>query len=276
MRFENATVIVTGGGRGIGLATAMRFAEEGASVVVGEVDAELGGKAVGDLRAAGHRRVAFVQADVGDPADAERLVASAAERFGGVDVLVNNAGIIRNEGFLETDVDSFDQVLRVNLRGVFLMTQAAARRMVAAGAGGAVVNICSVTAMVGMPDQVSYCVSKAGVFQMTRSIGLALADKGIRVNAVGPGTVRTELSESALGYDGESAAMKRVLARTPLGRLAEPEEIADAVLFLASDDAAYLTGHTMFVDGGRLIQNIVLPSDDRVGGNPGRPREART
>lgn len=262
MRFENATVIVTGGGRGIGFATAKRFAEEGASIVVGEIDAELGEKAVGYLRAAGHRRVAFTQADVGDPADAERLVASAAERFGGVDVLVNNAGIIRNEGFLETDVDSFDQVLRVNLRGVFLMTQAAARRMVAAGAKGAVVNICSVTAMVGMPDQVSYCVSKAGVFQMTRSIGLALADKGIRVNAVGPGTVRTELSESALGYDGESAAMKRVLARTPLGRLAEPEEIADAALFLASDDAAYLTGHTMFVDGGRLIQNIVLPFDE--------------
>ena len=262
MRFENATVIVTGGGRGIGFATAKRFAEEGASVVVGEIDAELGEKAVGDLRAAGHRRVAFAQADVGDPADAERLVASAAERFGGVDVLVNNAGIIRNEGFLETDVDSFDQVLRVNLRGVFLMTQAAARRMVAAGAGGAVVNVCSVTAMAGMPDQVSYCASKAGVFQMTRSIGLALADKGIRVNAVGPGTVRTELSESALGYGGESAAMKRVLARTPLGRLAEPEEIADAALFLASDDAAYLTGHTIFVDGGRLIQNIVLPFDE--------------
>ncbi len=262
MRFENATVIVTGGGRGIGFATAKRFAEEGASIVVGEIDAELGEKAIGYLRAAGHRRVAFTQADVGDPADAERLVASAAERFGGVDVLVNNAGIIRNEGFLETDVDSFDQVLRVNLRGVFLMTQAAARRMVAAGAKGAVVNVCSVTAMVGMPDQVSYCASKAGVFQMTRSIGLALADKGIRVNAVGPGTVRTELSESALGYDGESAAMKRVLARTPLGRLAEPEEIADAALFLASDDAAYLTGHTMFVDGGRLIQNIVLPFDE--------------
>ncbi len=262
MRFENATVIVTGGGRGIGFATAKRFAEEGASVVVGEIDAELGGKAVGDLRTAGHRRVAFVQADVGDPAEAERLVASAVERFGGVDVLVNNAGIIRNEGFLETDIDSFDRVLRVNLRGVFLMTQAAARSMVAAGARGAVVNICSVTAMVGMPDQVSYCASKAGVFQMTRSIGLALADKGIRVNAVGPGTVRTELSESALGYDGESTAMKRVLARTPLGRLAEPEEIADAVLFLASDDAAYLTGHTMFVDGGRLIQNIALPFDE--------------
>ena len=262
MRFENATVIVTGGGRGIGFATAKRFAEEGASIVVGEIDAELGEKAIGYLRAAGHRRVAFTQADVGDPADAERLVASAAERFGGVDVLVNNAGIIRNEGFLETDVESFDQVLRVNLRGVFLMTQAAARRMVAAGAKGAVVNVCSVTAMVGMPDQVSYCASKAGVFQMTRSIGLALADKGIRVNAVGPGTVRTELSESALGYDGESAAMKRVLARTPLGRLAEPEEIADAALFLASDDAAYLTGHTMFVDGGRLIQNIVLPFDE--------------
>lgn len=261
MRFENATVIVTGGGRGIGFATAKRFAEEGASVVVGEIDAKLGEKAVSDLQAAG-QRAAFVQADIGDPAEAEHLVASAVKQFGGVDVLVNNAGIIRSERFLETDIASFDQVLRVNLRGVFLMTQAAARRMIAAGTKGSVVNICSVTAMVGMPDQVSYCTSKAGVFQMTRSIGLALADKGIRVNAVGPGTVRTELSESALGYDGGSAAMKRVLARTPLGRLAEPEEIANAALFLASDDAAYLTGHTMFVDGGRLIQNIVLPFDE--------------
>jgi glucose 1-dehydrogenase len=261
VRFGDKTVIVTGGGRGIGIGTAKKFAEEGASVVIGEIDAELGQNAADDLSDAGHR-VAFVQVDVGDPNQAKNLVTEAVEKFGSVDVLVNNAGIIRTDDFLETDIETFDQVLRVNLRGVFLMTQAAARHMVAAGTKGSVVNICSITAFAGMPDQVGYCVSKAGVFQMTRSIGLALADKGIRVNAVGPGTVRTELSESALGYDSGGSVMKRVLARTPLGRLAEPEEIANAVLFLAGDDAGYLTGHTIFVDGGRLIQNIVLPFDE--------------
>ena len=199
---------------------------------------------------------------MGDPETAEHRKSDTVSALGGLDIVVNNAGITRIGEFLETDIEDFDAVLDVNLRGVFAVSQAAAREMVKAGTKGAIVNICSVTAVLGMPEQSGYCVSKAGVYQLTRSIGLALADKGIRVNAVGPGTVQTEMSAEVLDYDTDNTAMKRVLARTPLGRLAKPEEIADSVLFLASDEAAYLTGHIIFVDGGRMIQNIVLPYDD--------------
>lgn len=261
MRLEGKVAIVTGGGRGIGFAAAKRLAEEGAAVMIGEIDPDLGNKAVASLAGDGHK-AAFVGCDVSDPESAAKLAAETVSTLGGLDIVVNNAGITRIGDFLETDIEDFDAVIDVNLRGVFIVSQAAAREMVKAGTKGAIVNICSVTAFLGMPEQIGYCVSKAGVFQLTRSVGLALADKGIRVNAVGPGTVLTEMSAGVLDYDTNPTAMKRVLARTPLGRLAEPLDIANAVLFLASDDSAYLTGHTVFIDGGRMIQNIVLPIDE--------------
>ena len=261
MRLEGKVAIVTGGGRGIGIAVAKRLAEEGAAIMIGEIDPKLGEAARAELIEEGHK-AEFVECDVSEPASAENLASNTVSTFGGLDIVVNNAGITRIGEFLETDIEDFDAVLDVNLRGVFAVSQSAAREMVKAGTKGAIVNICSVTAVLGMPEQIGYCVSKAGVYQLTRSIGLALADKGIRVNAVGPGTVQTEMSAEVLDYDANNAAMKRVLARTPLGRLAKPEEIANTVLFLASDDAAYLTGHIIFVDGGRMVQNIVLPSDD--------------
>jgi len=258
MRLEGQVAIVTGGGRGIGLATAKRLAEEGAAIMIGEIDAALGASAVEELKGEGHT-VACVQCDVTDPGQAAHLVEETMAQLGGLNILVNNAGITRIGEFLETDIDDFDAVIDVNLRGVFIMSQASAREMVRNGTKGAIVNICSVTAFAGMANQIGYCTSKAGVFQLTRSVGLALADKGIRVNAVGPGTVLTDMSAGVLDYDTNPTVMNQVLARTPLGRLAEPLDIANAVLFLASDDASYLTGHTIFIDGGRLIQNIVLP-----------------
>lgn len=261
MRLEGKVAIVTGGGRGIGMATAKRLAEEGAAIMIGEINSDLGNGAVASLTGDGHE-AAFAQCDVSDPASAAKLAADTVSRLGGLDIVVNNAGITRIGDFLETDIEDFDAVIDVNLRGVFAVSQATAREMVKAGTKGAIVNICSVTAFLGMPEQIGYCVSKAGVFQLTRSVGLALADKGIRVNAVGPGTVVTDMSAGLLNYDTNPAAMTRVLARTPIGRLAEPRDIANAVLFLASEDSAYLTGHTMFVDGGRMIQNIVLPFED--------------
>ena len=261
MRLEGKVAIVTGGGRGIGMATAKRLAEEGAAIMIGEINSDLGDEAVASLTGDGHK-AAFAHCDVSDPASAAKLAADTVSRLGGLDIVVNNAGITRMGDFLETDIEDFDAVIDVNLRGVFAVSQAAAREMVKAGTKGAIVNICSVTAFLGMPEQIGYCVSKAGVFQLTRSVGLALADKGIRVNAVGPGTVVTDMSAGLLNYDTNPAAMTRVLARTPIGRLAEPRDIANAVLFLASEDSAYLTGHTMFVDGGRMIQNIVLPFED--------------
>jgi glucose 1-dehydrogenase len=261
MRLKDKVALVTGGGRGIGLATARRLAEEGASVMLAEISTDLGESGATTLASEG-LTAASVQCDVGDVESAAAAVAATYDRFGRLDVVVNNAGITRIGEFLDTDIADFDDVMRVNLRGVFIVSQAAARRMVAAGSSGAIVNICSVTAFLGMPEQVGYCVSKAGVFQLTRSVALALADKGIRVNAVGPGTVRTDMSAGLLHYDRDNSAMARVLARTPIGRVAEPVDIANAVLFLAGDDSAYLTGHTVFVDGGRMIQNIVLPYED--------------
>ena len=260
MRLEGKVAIVTGGGRGIGLATAKRLAEEGAAIMIGEIDPALGEQAANSLTADGYT-AAFVQSDVSDPVSAARLAAETVSTLGGLDIVVNNAGITRIGEFLDTEMEDFDAVMDVNLRGVFIVSQAAAREMVKSGTKGAIVNICSVTVFLGMPEQIGYCVSKAGVFQLTRSVGLALADKGIRVNAVAPGTVLTDMSAGVLDYDTNPTAMKRVLARTPLGRLAEPLDIANAVLFLAGDDSAYLTGHTIFVDGGRMIQNIVLPFD---------------
>ena len=260
MRLDGKTAIVTGGGRGIGFATAERLCKEGARVMIGEINQDLGRDAANALKEQGHK-VSFVKCDISDPAAAEELALTTLSEFGGLDILINNAGITHVSDFLETDIEEFDAVIRVNLRGVFVMTQVAARHMIKLAAHGSIVNISSVTALLGMPDQVGYCASKAGVFQITRSIALALADKGIRVNAIGPGTVDTEMSAELLSYQNNPEFIQRILARTPLGRLATADDIANAVLFLAGDDSTYLTGHTVFVDGGRMVQNIVLPFD---------------
>jgi NAD(P)-dependent dehydrogenase (short-subunit alcohol dehydrogenase family) len=190
---------------------------------------------------------------VSKKATAVALVDTAVEAFGAVDILVNNAGVTHAAEFLDLDEADFDRVLAINLKSMFLCGQAAARRMVAQGKGGAVVNLSSVNAVLAIPNQVPYCVSKGGIAQLTKVMALSLASHGIRVNAIGPGTIATEMAKKAVL--GSEEAKRKILSRTPMGRLGEPEEIASIAAFLASDDASYVTGQTIYPDGGRLGLN---------------------
>ncbi len=253
MKLQSKVALVTGGAQGIGLACATRFAEEGARVAIVDVDATRGERAVAAI---GADRALFVAGDVSSPDTVSRAVAATLERFGAIDVLLNNAGVTHAADFLDLAVADFDRVLGVNLRSYFLFGQAVARWMVGAGRGGAIVNMSSVNAILAIPNQVPYCVSKGGVAQLTRVMAISLAPRGIRVNAIGPGTIGTELARTAVL--GSPAAERTIMSRTPLGRLGEPEEVAKVAVFLAGYDASYLTGQTVFPDGGRLALNYVM------------------
>jgi NAD(P)-dependent dehydrogenase (short-subunit alcohol dehydrogenase family) len=254
MRFADQVVIVTGGAHGIGRACVEAFAAEGAAVAIADFDAEGGAAAAGAIKAQGGR-AEFIRTDVGDAAQAQRLVDHTLQAFGRLDVLINNAGIIKTAEFLEISEADFDAVLRVNLKGVFLVGQAAARAMVERGKG-AIVNMSSTNAVVAIPNQVPYAASKGAVNQLTKVMALALADKGVRVNAIGPGSILTDILKVVMN---DEAARRKILARTPLGRCGEPSEIAKVALFLASDDASYITGQTIYPDGGRLALNYTVP-----------------
>ena len=260
MQLENKVAIVTGGAHGIGLAVARRYAAEGAKVVIADIDGVAGEAAAGTLDGARGR---FVLTDVGDRSNADHLVAETSRLFGGVDILVNNAGMVHGADFLDLAEADFDSVLRPNLKGAFLVGQAAAKRMVAqVNAGnppGAIINMSSINAVVAIPNQVPYCVSKGGLAQLTKVMALSLAPYGIRVNAIGPGSIMTDILK-AVGTDRE--AKRRILARTPLGRIGEPDEIAAIAVFLASRDSSYITGQTVYADGGRLGLNYVMPVPD--------------
>ena len=192
--------------------------------------------------------------------DVENLVAAATAAFGEIDVLVNNAAILVAADFLDLAEADFDRVLRVNLKGAFLCGQAVARHMVervkAGGAPGAIVNLSSVNAVFAIANQVPYSVSKGGINQLTKVMALSLAPFGIRVNAIGPGSINTEMLASVMD---NPEARRRILSRTPLGRVGEPAEIAAIAAFLASDEASYITGQTIYADGGRLPLNYTVP-----------------
>lgn len=258
MRLAGKTALITGAAGGIGLACARRFVEEGARVTIADIDASKGEAAAREIGPA----CRFVAADVGDKADATRIVDATCAQWGRLDILVSNAGIIHLGDFLELEEDDFDRVIRVNLKGCFLVGQAAARRMVAQGGGGAIVNMSSITAALAIANSVPYGASKGGVAQLTRGMALALAPHGIRVNAVAPGTVATDL---VTGLATDREALHRMLSRIPLGRMANPREIANLVLFLASDEASYVTGETLFGDGGRMALNYTVPVRDDSG-----------
>jgi len=253
---EGKTAIVTGAARGIGLAIAKRYVVEGARVVIADIDESTGKAAVAALGAAAR----FVRTDVGAAGDARNVIAEAIGFAGDIDILVNNAGIIHTADFLDIAEADFDRVMRINLKGMFLVGQAAARQMVAqvkAGkAPGAIVNMSSINARVAIPNQVPYCVSKGGVDQLTKVMALSLSPYGIRVNAIGPGSIMTDILK---GITTDQAAKNRLLSRTPLGRVADPDEIASIAAFLASKDASYITGETIYADGGRLALNYTVP-----------------
>ena len=250
--------IVTGGAQGIGAACARRFAREGAMPVIADIDDERGQALAVELGGL------FVHCDVGDKAQVDALVAQTMQAHGRIDVLVNNAGIFKAADFLDITEADFDAVLRVNLKGAFLVGQAVARAMCGASPGGtaqragrgAIVNMSSVNSFMAIPEIASYNVSKGGINQLTRAMALALADQGIRVNAVAPGTIATELAARAVLTS--DAAKLRIMSRTPLKRLGQPEEIADTVAYLASDAASYITGEIVVADGGRMALNYTV------------------
>jgi NAD(P)-dependent dehydrogenase (short-subunit alcohol dehydrogenase family) len=264
MRVKDQVVVITGAAAGIGYGCARRFAAEGAKVVLSDIDAAKGKAALESLKGEGAEAV-FVACDVGDKAQVEALIAEAVKAFGRIDCLVANAGIVKGAEFLDFTEEDFDAVIRVNLKGVFLCGQAAARQMVqqgprtgggSDGTCGTIVNMSSVNAVMAIPTITPYCVAKGGVNQLTHVMALALADKGIRVNAVGPGSINTEMVRAV---NNDPAAWARLMSRTPMGRLGEPEEMGNVAVFLASADSSYVTGQTIYADGGRLPLNYTVP-----------------
>ncbi|MBL8312915.1 MAG: SDR family oxidoreductase [Rubrivivax sp.] len=246
--------VVTGAAQGIGAACVERLVRDGASVALWDVDDARCGALVARLQAMAARVQAF-HCDVSRKADVDAALAATLAAFGQVNALVNNAGIFKAADFLDITEADWDAVIGVNLKGSFLVGQAVARAM---SGPGAIVNMSSVNGSMAIPSIASYNASKGGIDQLTRVMALALADRGIRVNAVGPGTIATELARAAVL--GSDEARERILSRTPLRRLGEPSEVADVVAFLLSDAASYMTGEIVYVDGGRRALNYTMPA----------------
>nr|WP_329412687.1 3-oxoacyl-ACP reductase [Nocardia vinacea] len=243
-RLQDRVAVVTGGGSGIGLATVRRFAAEGAKVVVADIDAAAGEAAAGEVGGL------FVKVDVTDEAQVEAMFQTAVDTYGGLDIAFNNAGISPpdDDSILTTGIDAWRRVQEVNLTSVYLCSKYAINHMLERGKGS-VINTASFVAVMGAAtSQISYTASKGGVLAMSRELGVQFARNGIRVNALCPGPVNTPLLQELFAKDPERAA--RRLVHIPVGRFAEPEEIAAAVAFLASDDSSFITASQFLVDGG--------------------------
>jgi len=257
MRLEGKVCAVTGAAQGLGRTCAERFAREGAKVVVSDINGEGASETAEAIRAAGGDALA-VTCDVGDKDQVDSMVEACVSAYGRLDVALANAAVLHICDPLELTEDDFDRVLRVNLKGYFLTNQAAARQMVEQGAGS-IINMSSIQAVITIPEILSYAVCKGGVKQLTVAMALGLAAKGVRVNAIGPGTIGTEMAKQLMS---DEAARRKVMSRTPMGRMGEPDEVASVAVFLGSEDASYITGETIYVDGGRMGLNYTVPVAD--------------
>jgi 3-oxoacyl-[acyl-carrier protein] reductase len=247
MRLEGKVCIITGAGQGIGAATARKFAQEGASVVVADIAPERVQAVVEEIHSCGQTALGIV-ADVTDPVSVKRMIETILEHFGQLDCLVNNAGITDDAQLLKMGEEQWDRVAAVNLKGVYLCSQAAASVMVKQGRGGVILNASSVVGLYGNFGQTNYAAAKWGVIGMTKTWCKELGKKGIRVNAVAPGFVRTPMTEKV-----PEKVLEMMIDKTPLGRLGSPEDVANAYAFLASDEASFISGAVLSVDGGIVL-----------------------
>ncbi|RQH08187.1 SDR family oxidoreductase [Bradyrhizobium sp. RP6] len=259
MKLSGKVAAITGAARGIGKACAKRFLDDGVKVVISDVDAD--GLAATAAELGRPDALRTVVGNVAKRADVDQLVATAAKEFGRLDIMVNNAGVARNRDILEITEEEFDEIIGINLKGAFFGVQAAARQMIGQGGGGVIINMSSVNALLAIPTLATYAISKGGMKQLTSVAAVALAPHNIRVVAVGPGTILTDMVASSI-YTSEDAR-RTVMSRTPAGRGGEPSEVASVVAFLASDDASYITGQTIYPDGGRLILNYTVPVKEK-------------
>lgn len=260
-RFAGRRAVVTGGASGIGRETCLRLAREGASVLVTDIDMTAAVRVADEIGALNQHASAF-EVDVGSAASVSALAGLLSPENGAADVLVNNAGVGATGSILETDDDTWRHLFSINVDGVFRCTQAALPGMLAQGTGS-IVNVGSVAGITGLTNRYAYCATKSAVVGMTRAIALDFADTGIRINCVCPGTVRTPWVESFAESSGDPEAFRaQMAARQPIGRMADSQEIATAIAYLASDDAAFITGSAMVIDGG-LTAGLAKPPSPR-------------
>jgi glucose 1-dehydrogenase len=249
MRLEGKTAVVTGAGTGIGQAIAIALAQAGAAVVVDYVgDASAADETMNKISLLGGRSIA-VNADISNPEQVNQLVQQAVTAFGRLDIFVNNAGIEKKFAFVDYPLEEWQKIMAVNLTGPFLCCQAAARQMIAQGGGGRIINISSIHEDLPMPTNAPYCASKGGLRMLMRTIAVELAAHQITVNNIGPGAIYTPIDKDV---ESDAQLNEQILAEIPMRRWGKPEEVAQLAVFLASDDAAYMTGSTHFIDGGML------------------------
>jgi len=247
MKVKNKIAIVTGSGRGIGKSTVLELAKEGAKVVVSDIDIKECQNVCDEIKKIGSDAIA-VKCDISKKSDVDAMIKKTMQKFQKIDILINNAGVVLTKPFVEMTEKDWDFVLDINLKGVFLCTNAVVKQMIKQKSGK-IISVASIAGEVGFMNTSAYCASKAGIINLTRELALELSPHNINVNAIAPGVIATKMTEDMLK---DKKTKEVLLASTPLGRVGQPEEIGKAVVFLASDDSNFITGHTLVVDGGWL------------------------